>query len=346
MTKTMQAAALLERLHACPEQSGHEQETADTVAAFLEAAGLAPERGIGGHGILVRLGEPPYRLLRADLDAIPDGDGARHGCGHDGHMTMLAMALVQMHKDGIGGVAGLFQPSEEDGSGMARCLQDPRLADLPVRDAFAIHNIPGLPLGTLEIGPGALASVGVRIHVHGREAHAATPDMGDNPYHHLRKLADEVAELATGLGPHALATLIHVRLGQEAYGTSPGEGIIATTLRGSDDDVAAMRKRWLALCPEDVDVAEVDPFPATNNTDHGRALAEQAAKAAGIRVQALDTPYPWSEDVGWAVGKWGGALVGLGSGTDQPPLHDEAYQFPKQLLEHGIRFWCALGALP
>lgn len=338
---------LLAQLHACPEPAHHEAETARTLAAFLEAAGIHVETGIGGHGLLATLGDGPYRLLRADLDALPHGNGARHGCGHDGHMTMLACALVQMHQEGMVGVAALFQPAEEDGAGMAMCMDDPRLADLPVKEAFAIHNIPGLPEGTIEIGPGALASVGLRAHLQGVEAHAASPATGRSPWPSAQRLAAAVPELATGLGPHALATLIHVRLGGENYGTSPGEAVVAATLRGEDDDVAVMRQAWRAVT-SDVDTTwdEVDPFPATNNTEHGNDRVRRAAEAAGLTIQRRDAPYPWSEDVGHAVAKWGGALIGLGSGTDQPPLHDDAYRFPASALDAGIRFWCALGGLP
>ena len=344
----MDAPALLRRLHACPESSGHEARTADELAAFLTDAGLEVQRGLGGHGLLVTLGDPPYRLLRADIDALPAADGARHGCGHDGHMTMLAVALARMHAAGVTGVAGLFQPSEEDGTGMARCLQDPRLQDLDVLAAFAIHNIPGVPLGTVEVGPGALASIGIRIRLDGREAHAASPQEGHSPYPALRTLADAVPNLADGLGPHALATLIHVRLGQEAYGTSPGDGVVAVTLRGTDEDVAAMRDRWLDLLPNDLThtVEDVDPFPACTNTEVAVQAVASAAQEADLPVRRREAPYPWSEDMGHALATWGGALIGLGAGDDQPPLHDDAYAFPEALLEPGIRFWCQLGGMP
>ncbi|MGB1585982.1 MAG: M20/M25/M40 family metallo-hydrolase [Thermoplasmatota archaeon] len=338
---------LLETLHACPEPAHQEQETARTVAAFLESHGMHVETGFGGHGLLVTLGNGPYRLLRADLDALPHGDGARHGCGHDGHMAMLAGAMAHMHAEGVEGVAALFQPAEENGAGMAMCLADPRMAELDVRSAFAIHNIPGLELGTLEIGPGALASVGLRATLTGVEAHAASPQTGQSPWPDAHKLADQIADLAQGMGPDALATLIHVRLGRENFGTSPGAAIVAATLRGADDDVAVMRQAWRAA-PTDVQASwdEVDPFPATNNTEAGNDLGRRAAEAVGMRVQRRERPYPWSEDFGHAVAKWGGALFGLGSGVDQPALHDDAYRFPAELLDQGVRFWCALGGLP
>lgn len=331
---------LRRRLHDVAETSGQEQETARILQEFLASHDLEVQTGIGGHGLLVLLGHPPYRLLRADLDALPVGAGAAHHCGHDGHMAMLAGALVDMQPKR--GIAALFQPSEEDGAGMARCLQDSRLAELDISDAFAIHNIPGAPAGQVIVGPGALASTGLRITLHGSPAHAASPESGRNPYPELRHMADAVADLAANL-PGAQATLIHVRLGQEAYGTSPGSGVVAATLRGSDEHVATMRDRWLRFLPTDIDadIEAVDPFPATNNTEPGNDAVRGAAHAAGLTSTTRRAPFSWSEDFGHAVARWGGALVGLGAGP-VAELHDESYEFPDSLLDAGIRFWRAL----
>lgn len=333
------AAALRQKLHALAEPSGQEKQTAAALASFLESHGLPVETGIGGHGILVKLGKPPYRLLRADMDALPIEGGAAHRCGHDGHMAMLATALTTMEP--TRGIVALFQPSEEDGAGMARCLADPQL-DLDISDAFAIHNLPGAPRGAICINSGALASTGVRISLRGEAAHAASPHTGRSPWPALRKLTEAIPGLADG-HPGALATLIHVRLGQENYGTSPGCGVVAATLRGSDEAVAAMRANWLSLVPADFEatIDDVDPFPETRNTEAANAAAAAACQKAGVPVEHLDGPHAWSEDVGHAINRWGGALVGLGTG-DVPALHDPGYTFPDDVLDAGVRFWEAL----
>ncbi len=339
--------ALRQALAKAAEISGQEEQTASLVAAFLQAHGIAVETGIGGHGVLARLGDGPAMLLRADLDALPGPDGARHRCGHDGHMAMLAGALTHW-RPGDPAIRALFQPSEEDGTGMLHCLEDPRLADAKITAAYAIHNIPGMPLGQVLVTPGALASTGIRIRLTGRPAHAASPHEGHSPYAAMRTLADAVAGLAGATGEDgALATLIHARLGEEAYGTSPGEAVVAATLRGSDEAVAAMKKAWTSMIPDDVAhaVDEVDPFPETRSTPEGIAAVRAAASNAGFDVQDVATPVSWSEDFGHACAKWGGALIGLGSGVDQPALHDIQYEFPDALLTDGIRFWRALGGM-
>ncbi len=332
-------------LHDLAERSGHEERTARCIADTLEDAGLEVQTGVGGHGVLATIPGPRPRLLRADLDALPDPQGARHACGHDGHMAMLVGGLLKLQAAAPKhGVVGLFQPAEEDGSGMARCLQDDRLTSLPIEAAYAFHNVPGHALGEVLVGPGALASVGIRWRFQGRQAHAASPQEGRNPFADMARLAGAVESLPDGLGPHALATLVHVRLGEEAYGTSPGEGIVAATLRGSDADVESMRQRWRPDTDLDVAHEDVDPFPETPNSDEAQRHVAQVAEAAGLLVRRLDKPFAWSEDVGHAVQRWGGALVGLGAGTDHPPLHDDDYEFPDELIDTGVRLWRALGS--
>ena len=351
------ARRLRHALHDLAEGSHEEERTAARVQAFLEDLFLDVETGVGGHGLLARVGEPPYRLLRAELDALPlvGGDGHRHGCGHDGHMAMLAGAAQVLSRDPPErGVAFLFQSAEEDGSGMADALRDPRLGDLEVEAAYSVHNLPGIPLGTVVLSPGALASVGLRLRLVGSESHAAQPGEGNSPWHALERLADLVPHLRDGLDDEqALATLIHVRLGTEAYGTSPGTGVVAATLRGAEASVAAMRGRWTrsartwaAEAGLGLDVSEVDPFPETRNDGGALERVEAVAQAAGLEARHHALPFPWSEDVGHAVKRWGGALVGLGSGEDQPPLHDDDYGFPDDLLEPGVRFWTTLARSP
>ncbi len=360
-------------LHRHPDLSGEEGPTAARIRDFLGARGLAPcaER-VGGHGLLYRLdgdGEGPTTLLRADLDALPlfeeSGVGAasvepgrHHACGHDGHATMLAgtIALLHAQRARLCGTAYfLFQPAEETGTGMAACLEHAALTDFPVTRAFAIHNLPGYPLGTVVLTPrnAAAASTGVRITLRGTSSHASEPYRGRNP---IPVLADLVAVIqgAPGrclpYGSAGLATLVYLHAGQEAYGTSPDAGSLGITLRAdAQEDLEAMlhdlrqqvehRARVAGLTGE---IALVDPFPATVNHPDALEAAERAAAAAGLPVLRLERPFPWSEDFGHAASRWPAALIGLGAGSDQPVLHSAAYDFPDALLERGIRFWVAL----
>ncbi len=335
-------------LHEIAEPSGQESATASVIAGELEKLGLKVYTGLGGHGILGVLGDPPYTLVRAELDAVPARDGIGHHCGHDGHMAML-FAAIQAWVDGAprrGGIAALFQPAEETGVGMRACLNDLRIQGLDIDRTFALHNVPGVPLGEAILRPGCKASVGMEVTWTGQSAHAAAPWEGASPW-------PQVATWATVCNTwperDPLVTLVHVRLGEPAYGTSPGTAVAGATIRASSDE--ALQETWDRLVPTasaDLmsDVRQIDAFPATvNDTNILDALAD-ALQEKALPVHRLDDPFPWSEDFGFALQKWPGALVGIGSGLEQTPLHDAGYVFPDDLLEYGKQLWLTLGALP
>ena len=118
-------------LHAHPELSGQEKETARYIADALRGMGLEPSEGVGGYGVTAVInGKAPGRCvgLRADIDALPiteatglpyssQNPGVMHACGHDAHASMLlgaAMVLNELRDTFDGCVKLIFQPSEEN----------------------------------------------------------------------------------------------------------------------------------------------------------------------------------------------------------------------------------------
>ena len=147
--------------------------------------------------------------------------GCAHMCGHDGHsVALLGCAHAFARKPPARGrVVLMFQPAEEDGSGAAAVIADPRFADLRPDMAFSWHNMPGLPLGEARFreGPMFCASVGLRVQLDGRTAHASQPETGNSP-------AQPLAALGPGGpmdGDFALVTVTHARLGEPNYGIAP-----------------------------------------------------------------------------------------------------------------------------
>lgn len=365
--------ALRRALHQNPELSGAEHDTAARVRDFLARHDLKPaaER-VGGGGLLYRIGgaddHAPTLLLRADLDALPliEGsgvphasavEGRHHACGHDGHSAMLAGALALLSREPApfsGTVYALFQPAEEVGEGMAACLRDPSLAELRIDAALALHNLPGAPLGTLIMpqGPAAAASTGIRIRLEGTRAHASEPHLARNPIPLLAELANVVQQAPTRLpfGHAGLATLVGIRAGDDAFGSSPDAGTLHAVLRAdAQDDLDAMVAHVRAQCAHRANAAGmaasvdlVEPFPATVNDERAHARAARAAHAVGVPVHVPARPFPWSEDFGHASRRWPSALAGLGAGETHPPLHSAGYDFPDALLDVGVRFWWAV----
>jgi amidohydrolase len=191
-------------LHAHPELPHHEQRTATEVAGRLRDAGCEVHTGVGGTGVvaLVRNGDGPTVLMRADMDALPvreetglpyastetsdDGTAVMHACGHDVHVTCLlgAVTLLASAADRWSGtLAAVFQPAEETADG-AKGMLDEGLAALvgAVDVAMAQHVLP-FPAGTVGTRPGPTLSAAdsMRITVHGRGAHGSMPQAAIDP---------------------------------------------------------------------------------------------------------------------------------------------------------------------
>ena len=198
-------------LHRYPELSGEEVETARTIAAALEP--MSPTRiltGLGGHGVAAVFDtgvDGPTVLFRAELDALPIQErndiawssqrpGKSHVCGHDGHMTMLLALgrMISRQPVARGRVVLMFQPAEEDGSGAKAVVADPAYQDIQADWAFAIHIEPGRPFGYVSTCAGLIncASMGLKIKLTGKTAHAADPEDGISP-------AQAVAQLIPAL---------------------------------------------------------------------------------------------------------------------------------------------------
>lgn len=360
--------AFRHRLHTLPETSNHETETARTIAGALEAT--APDElvtGLGGHGLAAvyhgGAGDGPTVLVRAELDALPIAEtgtvdyrsrheGQGHMCGHDGHMTILlglARRIAAERARLTGRVVVLYQPAEETAEGARRILDDERFRPLRPDWAFALHNLPGFPAGQVLLRRGVFASAskGLVVRLRGMTSHAAHPENGRSPAQAMTQLMDGLAATAGSVTPFesaALITLIHARLGEIAFGTAPGEAEVMATLRAHDDtDMAAMASRAIRLAEGlarvhelDHEIEWVEVFPATVNHDDGVERIAAAAEAAGLTVAWPEEPFPWSEDFGWFLQEFPGALCGLGSGTDHPQLHNSDYDFPDRIIPAGI----------
>jgi amidohydrolase len=365
--------ALRHDLHRHPELSGQEVETA---ARVVHALGRAPDRvvtGLGGHGVAAVFDSGvagPSVLFRCELDALPihelsDAphrsviDGKGHLCGHDGHMTvLLGLGRVLARKwPATGRVILMFQPAEEDGSGAAAVIADPRYEALRPDWAFSLHNWPGCKLGECWLAEGAVncASVGLKIILEGKTSHAAQPECGVSPGLALAQLIPGLAALGPGgaLGPDfRLATVTHAVMGEPSFGVSPARAEIWVTLRTMlDAPMAALRAEAEALAQSQaqahglrLSISYHDDFAASvNNPEATRRMAD-ALDALGIAHSAGPLPERASEDFGRFGAQTGtkGAMVFLGAGLAHPALHNPDYDFPDDLIPIGTRLFTRL----
>ncbi len=362
--------ALRHRLHRHAEVSDHEETTPRLVEEFL-AERAAPDeiiRGLGGAGLAAvyhGAAEGPTVLLRAELDALPinestdlpyrsSSEGAAHKCGHDGHMTMVVGAGIELARAGLdrGRLVLLFQPAEETGQGAHRVLEDPGFGQLRPDWAFALHNLPEEPLGGVVVRPGSFsaASSGAVIRLVGATSHAAFPEEGRSPARAVATLLGGLSELPRTVevaGDFALVTVIHARLGEIAFGTSPGEAVVMATLRSDRDDTVELLRGAVRRLARETAEAEglryevtwTEDFPATVNHPDAAELVADAAREVGAPLIGIGGPYRWSEDFGWLLRDCRGALFGLGSGVRHPPLHSPDYDFPDELIPLGVRIF-------
>jgi amidohydrolase len=364
-----QLVALRQQLHQHPEISGEEANTANRIKVFLKA--FAPDRTVhevGGYGLIAEfkgLEEGPTVMFRCELDALPikemntmayrsENAGKGHLCGHDGHMTMVAglAPYLKAKRPKKGRVILLFQPSEEDGQGAERIIQDKKFNEFAPDYIFAIHNLPGYPMHKVILSDQnfASASRGMAIKLYGKSSHAAEPEMGINPGMGLSKILIQIDSLSKNKSlfkDFVLITPIHARLGNLAYGTSPGEAEVHFTLRSYlNSDMEILIQKTDAIINEiayqenlKTEISYKEIFPATKNDPDCTQIVENACTKAGLKSVFLDQPFRWSEDFGHFTSKFQGALFGLGSGTDQPALHNPDFDFPDELIPSGMALY-------
>ncbi|MCB9357738.1 MAG: amidohydrolase [Calditrichaeota bacterium] len=366
------AIAQRHALHRLAELSNEEHRTSEMIFGFMQGCHpLRVHRNVGGTGVIAEFGnknEHPVTLLRAELDALPipeksklphasDHDGVSHKCGHDGHMAILCGVALHLrdHRPKKGRVALLFQPAEETGEGARRMLEDERLQELKPDAVYALHNLPGYAKNSVVVRKGlfAAASSGLIVRLKGRTSHAAEPHKGNSPARalaHLLNSMSSVPHYTTGLFDSAQVTVIHARLGERAFGTSPGDAELMLTLRSESGDWLSeleerckeLAKRTATVYGLRVSFETVEPFPASRNSETAVDQVVASAKRAELTVHTAERPFAWSEDFGHMLAKFGGALFGLGAGESHAALHHPDYDFPDAVIESGVRLFIEL----
>ncbi|PSN12075.1 amidohydrolase, partial [filamentous cyanobacterium CCP5] len=327
-TQLNQLTQLRQTLHQHPELSGEEVNTAQRVKQFISR--YEPSQiiaNLGGHGVaaVYKGAEPgPTAMIRADLDALPIQETSHfphrsqqpntaHLCGHDGHATIVAglASWLQQHPPDRGQVVLLFQPAEETGAGAYQVTQAAEFDAIRPDYVFALHNLPRYPFGQVLLCPTgfAAASTGIIIRLQGKPSHAAHPEDGRSPALAMAQLVTDITQLPKlqDFQDFVLTTVIHARLGEIAFGTTPGEAEVMATLRSyRDDDMAILTQKVesmaqaIAIAADlQVDISYTETFPATRNHPEATDIVKQAAIACGYDYRIADSPFRWSEDFGY-----------------------------------------------
>jgi len=359
---------LRQELHQQPELSDSEFITAERITNFLVQYNPTEIiRGIGGNGIICIFKgseDGPSVLFRCDMDALPIDEendfkykskekGVSHKCGHDGHMAIMA-GLADLFSKNLpkkGQAILLFQPSEENGQGAKRVLNDEKFKELKIDYVFALHNLPGFPEGEVILKKDAFASAskGLVIKLVGKTSHAAEPENGLSPAMAMSNIIKELTFLPSEnrFADFTLVTVVFAKLGEIAFGTSPGNAEIMATLRSySNNDMQLLTDRAHTIVKENAfrhnlkfEISFTEEFPATINNKESIKDIEKAVVSNSLKYRHLSEPFRWSEDFGYFTQKFPGAIFGLGSGENHPQLHNPDYDFPDSIIENGVRMF-------
>ncbi|MFD7510847.1 amidohydrolase [Streptomyces sp. NPDC059853] len=339
-------------LHTRPELSGAEERTAALFADRLAEDGYTVTRGIGGHGVagVLRRGEGPVVVLRAELDALPVTEdtglayasripGVMHACGHDLHLAALAGAARTLARTPWhGGTAVIVgQPAEETLSGARAMLADglyERIGGPP--DAVLAQHAAPLPAGLLAHAtqPGGPVLAGSRTLdavLHGSGGHAGTPQLTVDPVVTaaaavLRLQSVVSREIAPG--EPAVLTVGRLRAGDRAN-VVPDRAELGISLRAFREPVlermAAAVRRIVRAESEASGAARPPEFTETSRSpvlapDAGLTAALRAAhgelfgksRVSGLPPGTATEDFPWFGPAGAEAGLHGGRGIRCG----------------------------------
>jgi amidohydrolase len=357
-------AELYRDLHRHPELSFAETRTAAIAAAWLREAGFTTTDAVGRTGVVgvLRNGDGPTALLRADMDALPllertdlpyasgavgvDRDGAEvpvmHGCGHDMHVACLlgaAQALAADRSSWRGTVLAVLQPAEEVGQGAQAMIDDGLYDRFGRPDVVLGQHVAPLPAGALAVrtGPAFAAADAVRVVLFGRGGHGSRPETTIDP---VVMAAAAVMRLQTIVSREVAGTdTAVVTIGAVHAGTKeniiPDRAELLLSIRSFDP---AVRRRTLDAIERIVraeaqasgaervpEVTVFDSFPAVVNDEQAVARTMPALHKAVGPDKVFDPGLvTGSEDVGLLATAAGAPCVFWLLGGADPRLFDAA----------------------
>ncbi|MBE2999218.1 amidohydrolase [Nocardiopsis sp. HNM0947] len=362
--------ALRHDLHRHPEIGLDLPRTQERVLRALDGLPLETATGTACSSVtaVMRGGDAPPVLLRADMDALPVQertgveyasrvDGAMHACGHDLHTAMLAGAarlLADRRGELPGDVVFMFQPGEEGWDGAGVMLEEGVLdaAGPRVGAAFGMHVFSAvLPHGHIATRPGPIlaAQDEVRVTVHGAGGHGSTPHRAKDPVTAVSQMIVSLQTMMTRefdvLDPAVLSVgSLH---SGSAANVIPDTASFAATVRTFSDTT---RDRLLSTLPRLVhgiasahgvgaDVEVLPGYPVTV-TDHDET-AFAADTAAGLfgdeRHHTLEKPLMGSEDFSRVMQAVPGSFIGLGAAPVGADLEEAPFNHsPLAVFDDGV----------
>lgn len=342
-------------LHKIPEMSEKEFKTSKYIYNALKSIGYSPFI-VGDTGVYADLicgDDYPWVLLRADIDALPitedsgveyssQNSGIMHACGHDAHSAMLLDTAKHLFGKTLHhNIRFVWQPAEEPTTGAIKIIGDV----IPKRliACFAVHVWPQVPFGTAVTKSGALmaSSDFAKLRFYGKAAHCSQQEKGNNAllsavdmvsaFKEIKEnIADDNALLFCGsihsgivhnIVPDFSEIFATIRTYSETQRNNIKEQLLKTANTIADNYGTRATLDFEGGCP-----------PVLNDDSIVKILSEEF----GVKDNAVSTLA--GEDFSY-FGKYApSCMIWLGIG-DTPPLHNEKFYVPLDVLNIGVDLW-------
>ena len=351
-------------IHAHPELSMHENRTAGIAAKHLRDNGYQVSSGVGQTGVVgvLRNGDGPTVMVRADMDALPVREATRldyastatargpdgtevpvaHACGHDMHVAWLmgVSALFSRQRDAWSGtLVTVFQPGEETAQGARAMIADGLLDRFPKPDVVLGQHVMVGPAGTIagSAGPITSAADSLQIRLFGRGAHGSMPQASVDPVVMAAAIVLRLQGIVAREVAAADAAVVTVGVLQAGSKENviPDEAIIKLNVRTFDEGV---RKHVLSAierivnaeaaasgAPRPPEITPLDRYPLNVNDKQASERVAEALRRYFPRDRVRHAgPAPASEDFGCFGTEWNAPSVYWFIGGTDPDIYAKA----------------------
>lgn len=365
--------AIRHSIHAHPELGFEEFATSERVAACLTRWGFEVSTGVGKTGVVATLrnGEGRSIGLRADMDALPiqetSGlphasriDGVMHACGHDGHTAILLAAGEYLARTRAfkGTLQLIFQPAEEGLGGARKMLEEGLLERFPCDAIFAMHNVPGYPVGHLGFysGPFMASADTVNISITGNGGHGAVPHKTIDPVVVCASIVMALQSIVSrNVDPQEMAIITVGSLhAGSASNVIPSSADMSLSVRALTPEVrhllevriTELVKSQAASFGAQAHIDYQHCHPVLINDPEHTAFAREVARDWLGEEHLIDDlrPFTASEDFAFVLEKCPGSylVIGNGGGEGGCLLHHPGYDFNDGCLPVGASYWVKL----